>query len=239
MASAVHLGCFTGSSTEDRVKSNLYASLSICCAMYEVSRCVASNDLADLRAFMFRSRDHTDDHCDSLCASLVPSTTLSVWRALPFRMDAVTKESEEMEGEQPDSERVCLAEGHLVDVNQAIAWLRHSWQFATIVYSIRMLAGPLHLQRLSTDQLEQALVKPKLQHSVLAELLVKLSWPTSSGKVLGDDLHAWEKVLSERLRAIYGDDDIAHTSLLDKPWLNMSLQEKVTFRPFEDRRPAE
>ena len=141
-------------------------------------------------------------------------------------MNAMKQGTAPLSDDAPDPGLIVLAEGQTVDLNQAVAWLRHRWQFALSLYFIRLLAVPLHLPRVSADQLELALVKPKAQHLLAIELLCKLCWPADSPHYLGKDFSQWETVLKERMQAMYGDDT-AESSLSSQHWLSMSLQFKV------------
>lgn len=141
--------------------------------------------------------------------------------------DARFSRMEDPVSENPDPGLVLVSNGPPVDARQGIAWLRHKWQFAATVSLIRSIALPLHLERLSVDQLEQALVKPSSQQAFVAELLCKLACPTSSEKFLGKDFQAWEEVLRTRVQAIYGDD-AGQDPFLAEPWRKMSLQTRVS-----------
>lgn len=143
-------------------------------------------------------------------------------------MDVSRAEPVPDEAEKPDPGLVDPADAHSVEMQQAVVWLRQRWQFASVLASLRELTTSLHLQRVSADQLELALVKAKSQSSLIAELLCKLSWQSESGKYLGKDFQDWDKVLKERVQAMYGDD-AAQSHLTDQHWLSMGLQAKVCF----------
>ena len=144
-------------------------------------------------------------------------------------MDRMKAEMGPAEGEKPDPGLVDPADAHSVEMHQAIVWLRERWQFASIIASLRELAGSLHLQRVSADQLELALVNAKSQHSLLDEVLCKLSWQSGSGSYLGKDFQEWEKPLKERMQIMYGED-AAQRDLINQPWLSMGLQAKVSIQ---------
>ena len=142
-------------------------------------------------------------------------------------MDIIKAEAGPGEGEKPDPGLVDPADAHSVEMHEAIVWLRQRWEFASIVASLRALAGSLHLQKVSADQLELALVKAKSQHSLLPEVLCKLSWQSGSGSYLGKDFQDWETVLKERLQAMYGED-AAQKDSINQPWLSLDLEAKVS-----------
>lgn len=123
----------------------------------------------------------------------------------------------------------CVAmptDGPVVDNEQALTWLRRNWQFAAVLLCIRILAVPLRLQRLSADQIEQALVKAGSPQASLLELICKLCWPSSKETSFGKDHSGREKLLIERLQILYSGDE-TQDLLKGHSWIDLSLQTKV------------